>query len=110
MGLGVERRRRLESDYSYWGGGFWGGIAVGAVTAGVTSAIINSASQSYNPTYIDSEQNSPGYNLLSSYGLIQVSCIEDGSQVYIYGPQNSLICADPNSLIQAGYYEVDPST
>jgi len=96
-------------NYSYWGGGFWGGIAVGAVTAGVTSAIINSASQSYNPNYIDIEQNSPGYNLLSSYGLIQVSCIEDGSQVYIYGPQDSLICANPNSLIQPGYYEVDPS-
>lgn len=92
---------------SYWGGGFWGGVALGAVTTGVTSAIINSTNND-EPTYVVIEPNSPGYQLFSSYNLIQTNCLENGNLVYIYGPQNSLMCAIPNHLVSAGYYDVDP--
>lgn len=95
-------------NYGYWGGGFWGAAAIGAMTVGVTSAIVNSANN--QPTYIVIEQNTPGYQLFDSYGLTQVQCIEDGSQVYVYGPQDSLICANPNNLVQVGYYDADPET
>jgi hypothetical protein len=46
--------------------------------------------------------------LFDSYGLTQVECIENADQVYIYGPENSLICANPNSLVSAGFYDVNP--
>jgi hypothetical protein len=94
-------------NYGYWGGGFWGGVAVGAVATGVTTAIINAANQ---PDYIVIQQDSPGYTLFDSYGLTQVRCLEDDSQVYVYGPQDSLICAIPNNLVRAGYYDVDTET
>jgi hypothetical protein len=85
----------------YWGGGFW---AATAITAGVTSAIVNANN---SPTYVVIEPNTPGYTLFDSYGLSQVECIENGDQVYIYGPEDSLICANPNSIVSAGYYEVN---
>jgi hypothetical protein len=86
---------------SYWGGGFW---AATAITAGVTSAIVNANN---NPTYVVIQPNTPGYTLFDSYGLTQVECVENNNQVYIYGPQDSLICANPNSIVSAGYYEVN---
>ncbi|MFM1842562.1 MAG: hypothetical protein RLZZ490_1298 [Cyanobacteriota bacterium] len=98
--------RVWNPNYSYWGGGFWGGVAVGAVTAGVTSAIINANNN--DPTYIVIEEESPGYILFDSYGLDQVQCIDSDDLVYIFGPQDSLICANPNSVVAAGYYDVNP--
>jgi hypothetical protein len=94
-------------NYGYWGGGFWGGFAVGAITTGITGAIINAANQ---PNYIVIEQGSPGYTLFDSYGLTQVQCSDNESLVFIYGPQDSLICALPNSTVLAGYYDVEPET
>lgn len=108
---GWNGNRPWAPNYNYWGGGFWGGVAAGAITTGITSAIINSDNDDDNysqPTYIVIEQNSPGFQMFSSYGLTQVQCIEDGTQVYIYGPQNALMCARPNSLVSPGYYDVDP--
>jgi hypothetical protein len=104
---GWNGNRPWYPNYNYWGGGFWGGVAAGAIT----SAIVNSNDDDDNysqPTYIVIEQNSPGFQMFNSYGLTQVQCIEDGTQVYIYGPQNTLICARPNSLVSPGYYDVDP--
>jgi hypothetical protein len=95
-------------SYGYWGGGFWGAFAVGAVTAGVTSAIVSTASNS-EPNYVVIQQDSPGYSLFSSYGLTQVPCVDNGTLVYIYGPQDSAVCATPNSLVPAGYYEINPA-
>jgi hypothetical protein len=94
-------------NYSYWGGGFWGGFAVGALATGITTAIVNAANQ---PNYVVIERGSPGYTLFESYGLTQIQCVDNGSLVYIYGPQDSLICANPNSLVRAGYYDIDPET
>jgi hypothetical protein len=94
-------------NYGYWGGGFWGALAVGAVATGVTTAVINAANQ---PNYVIIQQNTPGYTLFDSYSLTQVRCVENGSQVYVFGPQDSLICATPNSLVSAGYYDVDPES
>lgn len=107
---GWNGNRPWYPNYNYWGGGFWGGVAAGAITTGITSAIINSDDDdNYSqPTYIVIEQNSPGFQMFNSYGLTQVQCIEDGTQVYIYGPQNTLMCARPNSLVSPGYYDVDP--
>ncbi len=95
-------------NYGYWGGGFWGGFAAGAVTAGVTAAVVSAANANNEPDYIIIQQNSPGYQLFDGYGLSQVQCVEESNLVYIYGPQDSLICATPNTVVTAGYYDVDP--
>ncbi len=95
-------------NYGYWGSGFWGGFAAGAITAGVTAAVVSAATDN-EPNYIIIEQNSPGYQLFDGYGLSQFQCIENGTLVYVYGPQDSLICATPNSLVPAGYYDVEPT-
>jgi hypothetical protein len=106
-GWGWNRGVVWAPNYGYWGGGFWGAFAIGAATAGITAAVVSAANN--EPDYIIIQQNSPGYQLFDSYGLTQVRCVEDNSQVYIYGPQDSLICAIPNSLVSAGYYDVDPT-
>jgi hypothetical protein len=90
----------------YWGGGFWGPFAVGALTATAFGTI------AYNNTTYTSYQtqaSSPGAKLLSSYKLTQVPCGPSGL-VVIYGPNNSVICAQPNQLVAAGNYSVNTST
>jgi hypothetical protein len=90
-------------NYGYWGGGFWGGFAVGAATAAVMGSIY------YNNTHYPSYQvsaGSPGAQLLSNYGLQQVPCGPPGL-VVIYGPNNGIICANPNNLVAAGSYAVN---
>ena len=106
-GWGWNGGRRWYPSYSYWGGGFWGGFAVGAFTTAVTGAIINSSSSS-DTTYVVIEKDSPGYSLFDSYGLTQIDCNSSGDIVFIYGPQDTLMCAYPNEYVVAGYYDVDP--
>ncbi len=106
-GWGWNGGSRWYPNYNYWGGGFWGGFAAGALTLGLTSAIVNSTSTS-ETNYIIIEKDSPGYRLFDSYGLTQVQCDSSPDLVFIYGPQDSLICATPNSIVAAGYYDVDP--
>jgi hypothetical protein len=91
---------------NYWGGGFWGPFAIGTAAVGMTSAIINAGSSHYYTV----EQNTPGYNLLSSYGLVQTQCSDDPNLVYMYGPQDSLICANPNNLVPSGDYDINIDT
>ena len=91
---------------NYWGGGFWGPFAVGAATVGMTSAIVNASSSNYYTV----EQNTPGYSLLSNYSLVQTQCSDDPNLVYMYGPQDSLICANPNNLVPSGDYDIDIDT
>lgn len=88
---------------SYWGGGFWGPFAVGAATAIVMGSIVRS-----NQTYTSYQVNSgsPGATLLSNYGLQQVQCGPPGL-VVIYGPNNGVICANPNDRVAAGTYAVN---
>jgi hypothetical protein len=76
----------------YWGGGFWGGLGLGL-------ALNDYAVQ----------PSSPGYDLLSAYGLQQTDC-DQPNLVQIYGPDGSQVCAFPNDQVGPGAYQVDPST
>jgi Family of unknown function (DUF6515) len=88
---------------SYWGGGFWGAFAVGATTAAVMGSI---AYQNQTYTSYQVQQSSPGATLLSNYGLQQVQCGPPGL-VVIYGPNNGIICANPNGRVASGNYAVN---
>ncbi len=54
------------------------------------------------------QPDSAGAKLLSSYQLTQTPC-GPPNLVVIYGPNNSVICARPNSLVSAGSYTVNSS-
>jgi hypothetical protein len=99
--------RRWHSDDNYWGGGFWGNFLASMVTLGLTSAIINADNSNDAPNYVVIKENSPGYYLFNNYGLTQVECDTSEDLVFIYGPQNSLICAFPNDNVPAGNYDVN---
>jgi hypothetical protein len=90
-------------NYGYWGGGFWGAFAVGAATAAVMGSIYYN-NQRYNSYQVSG--GSPGAQLLSNYGLQQVPCGPPGL-VVIYGPNNGVICANPNGRVAAGTYAVN---
>jgi hypothetical protein len=90
-------------NYGYWGGGFWGAFAVGAATAAVMGSIYYN-NQRYNSYQVST--GSPGAQLLSNYGLQQVPCGPPGL-VVIYGPNNGVICANPNGRVAAGTYAVN---
>jgi hypothetical protein len=89
----------------YWGGGFWGPWALGAVTAALFGAIYfdNATLDSYQV-----EPDSPGAELLANYQLTQVPC-GPPDLVVIFGPDNSVICADPSDEVAAGEYQLDPA-
>jgi hypothetical protein len=91
---------------TYWGGGFWGPFAVGVTSAAIYGTIVAN-----NTTYTSYQiqQDSPGAKLLQSYHLTQTPCGPPGL-VVIYGPNNSVICADPNNLVSAGNYSVNSQT
>jgi hypothetical protein len=89
----------------YWGGGFWGPWALGLVAASAFGAIY------YDDGTLDSyqvEPDSPGAELLENYQLTQVPC-GPPDLVVILGPDNGVICADPNDLVAAGEYQLDPA-
>jgi hypothetical protein len=89
----------------YYGGGFWGAWAIGAATAVAFGTIYydNQTIKSYQV-----EPETPGAQLLTSYHLTQVPC-GPPDLVVIHGPNNSAICAKPNTLVAAGAYNVDSS-
>jgi hypothetical protein len=91
----------------YWGGGFWGAFAVGVTSAAVYGAVVAANNQSYTSYQVTPE--SPGAKLLASYNLTQTPC-GPPNLVVIYGPNNSVICAQPNDLVAAGNYGVDSQT
>jgi hypothetical protein len=93
---------------NYWGGGFWGAMAVGATSAAIYGSIVNSANHTTYTSY-QVQPSSPGATVLSNYQLQQTQCGGSG-QVVIYGPSNSVICANPNSLVSAGEYNLDTSS
>jgi hypothetical protein len=94
--------------YGYYGGGFWGAFAIGVASAAVYGSIVNSTTHVTYTSY-QVQQSSPGATLLSNYGLTQVQC-GPPNLVVIYGPDNSVICANPNQLVAAGNYNLDTST
>lgn len=93
-------------ESTYWGGGFWGAFAAGAIVAGTTAAIMAASQPSYPTTYVV-VQSSPGYTLLSSYGLRQVPC---GPNVVVINYSGSVICAAPNATVAPGNYSVNIGT
>jgi Family of unknown function (DUF6515) len=93
---------------NYWGGGFWGAMAIGVTSAAVYGSIVSSANHQTYTSY-QAQPNSPGSTLLSNYGLQQVQCGPSGL-VVMYGPSNSVICANPNGQVAAGEYDIDSQT
>lgn len=90
----------------YWGGGFWGAMAIGVTSAAVYGSIVAN-SQTYTSYQV--QPSSPGATFLSNYQLTQVQCGPPGL-VVVYGPSNSVICANANNLIAAGTYELNTET
>jgi hypothetical protein len=93
---------------TYWGGGFWGPFAAGVATAVVMGAIVNSANHQTYTSYQVSP-GSPGAQLLSNYHLQQVPC-GPPNLVVVYGPNNGVICANPNDLVAPGTYAINTDT
>ncbi|MBV8491017.1 MAG: hypothetical protein JO199_10865 [Candidatus Eremiobacteraeota bacterium] len=96
----------------YWGGGFWGAMAIGVTSAAVSAAVYGSIVNSQtNTTYTSYkvEPSSPGAQMLVDYQLTQVQC-GPPNLVVIYGPSNSVICANPNALVAAGNYNLNTET
>lgn len=90
----------------YWGGGFWGAMAIGVTSAAVYGSIVAN-SQTYVSYQV--QPSSPGATFLSNYQLTQVQCGPPGL-VVVYGPSNSVICANANNLVAAGTYELNTET
>jgi hypothetical protein len=90
--------------YGYWGGGFWGpwgwgayGTYYGEYTYTETHEVIKS---------YEIAPDSPGAKMLTNYGLTQTQCGPQGL-VVIFGPENSVICAQPNATVAAGEYQLE---
>jgi hypothetical protein len=86
---------------NYWGGGFWGPFGPFTLAAG--------AALWQQTRFTAPASGSPGWQLFQAYGLVPARC---GPQnlVYIYGPNDGVMCAYPNMYVQAGFYYVDPET
>lgn len=86
---------------NYWGGGFWGPF--GVFTLGVGVALWNQT------RFNEPGWGSPGWWLFQTYGLTPARC-GPHDLVYIFGPNNSVMCAFPNMYVPPGWYYVDPNT
>jgi hypothetical protein len=96
----------------YYGGGFWGAMAIGVTSAAVFGAITEEDEETHQNVTYNSYQvqpNSPGSTFLSSYQLTQVQC-GPPNLVVVYGPQDSVICANPNNTVAAGNYQLNTDT
>jgi hypothetical protein len=93
----------------YWGGGFWGPFALDDLAGAILFGAINDDENHITYRSYQVEPDSPGAQLLQNYDLQQVPCGPDGL-VVIWGPDNSAICAFPNTLVAPGNYELDPTT
>lgn len=91
--------------YGYWGGGFWGPWGYGYYGP-------------YYGTYVYSETkeevksyevapDSAGAKVLQAYGLAQTQCGPPEGLVIVLGPEESVICAQPNNTVTAGTYQLD---
>jgi hypothetical protein len=85
-------------------------MAIGVTSAAVGAAVYGSVVSNdvtYNSYQV--QPNTPGETFLSNYQLVQVQCGPSGL-VVVYGPQNSVICANPNNLVAAGSYNLNTDT
>jgi hypothetical protein len=98
---GWNRGVRWAPRPNYWGGGFWGPFGPFSLAAG--------AALWQQTRFTAPASGSPGWQLFQAYGLQPARC---GPQnlVYIYGPNDGVMCAYPNMYVQAGFYYVDPQT
>ncbi|HTZ55293.1 MAG TPA: hypothetical protein VMB20_09530 [Candidatus Acidoferrum sp.] len=90
--------------YGYWGGGFWGPYGYGyypGYYGSYTYVETHEEVKSYEVA-----QDSPGSKVLAAYGLTQTQCGPEGL-VVIFGPENSVICAQANATVAAGEYQLD---
>lgn len=93
----------------YYGGGFWGPWAVGVGTTAILyGAYENEETKEKTESY-EVAPDSPGAKTLAAYGLVQKPCGSE-NQVIIHGPENSVVCADPNQTVAAGNYKLDTET
>jgi hypothetical protein len=86
----------------YWGGGFWGPYGWGYYGAYY-------GSYTYSEEELKSYEvasDTPGAKVLANYGLTQTQCGPQGL-VVIFGPENTVICAQPNTTVAAGEYQLD---
>jgi len=90
----------------YWGGGFWGAMAISATSAAIYGSIV---ANGHSYTSYQVQPSSPGATFLTNYSLTQVQCGPSGL-VVVYGPQNSVICANPNNYVAAGTYQLNTDT
>lgn len=91
----------------YYGGGFWGPFWGGMATAVVFGEIVDEETNETEQSY-QVQPDSPGAKVLASYELTQTQCGQQGL-VVVHGPDNSVICATPNSRVAAGNYDLDVS-
>lgn len=91
----------------YWGGGFWGPWAIGVSSAVLFGSIVDEHTHETVTSY-EVSTDSPGAKTLAAYELTQKPCGEP-NLVVIYGPDNSVVCAAPNTTVAAGTYYLDVS-
>ncbi|MGA8533085.1 MAG: hypothetical protein WB615_03125, partial [Candidatus Tumulicola sp.] len=92
----------------YWGGGFWGAMAIGVTSAAVYGSIVDEEGDvTYNSYEV--QDGTPGAKFLTTYQLTQTQCGPAGL-VVVYGPENSVVCAQPNNYVGEGKYRLDTVT
>lgn len=93
----------------YWGGGFWGPFAIASLGGYVAYGDYADAQDQLDYPSYQVNADTPGAQLLADYNLQQTPC-GPPNLVVIWGPDNSVICANPNDQVGPGDYEVDTET
>jgi hypothetical protein len=83
-------------------------MAIGVTSAAVYGAIVDEDTHvTYNSYEV--QPGTPGETFLTSYQLTQTQCGPAGL-VVVYGPENSVVCAQPNQYVGAGEYRLDTAS
>jgi hypothetical protein len=83
-------------------------MAIGVTSAAVYGAIVDEDTDvTYNSYEI--QAGTPGATFLTTYQLTQMQCGPPGL-VVVYGPENSVVCAQPNQNVGEGQYRLDTVT
>ena len=93
----------------YWGGGFWGAMAIGVTSAAVYGAIED---EETNVTY-NSYEVQTGHARRDLFVVVpsHPDAMRTASGlVVVYGPENSVVCAQPNEYVGEGAYRLDTVT
>jgi hypothetical protein len=90
----------------YYGGGFWGPFWGGVGLTVAFGEYYDEETKEKEQSY-EVQPDSPGAKVLASYELTQAQCGPPTSVVVIQGPNNSVVCANPNARVAAGIYDLD---